>query len=130
MTQINQAVIGLGSNINPEIHIPQAKEELAKGFSIIKVSEFIQTKPIGYAEQADFINGAVLLETPISLEQLRFKLQAIEKLLGRKKSTIKFGPRTIDLDVVVWNNKIIDQDFYTRDFLKKSVLQLIPNLAY
>ena len=61
---------------------------------------------------------------------LKKKLTEIEKRMGRKKSNIKYGPRTIDLDIVVFNNKVLDKDFYQRDFLKNSCLELLPNLDY
>ena len=50
--------------------------------------------------------------------------------MGRNRSHDQHGPRTIDLDIVIWNEDIIDQDFYERNYLKESVLELIPNLNY
>lgn len=126
----NQCVIGLGSNIKPKDNIQYARELLQSEFRVLGESQFIQTTPIGYKEQADFINGAVYIETELSLESLATKLKALEDALGRQRSDIKHGPRTIDLDVVTYNGKIIDPDFYERDFLKNSVLELIPNLVY
>ena len=54
----------------------------------------------------------------------------MEKDLGRVASAERFGPRTIDLDIVVWNGKVVDKDFYSRDYLKESVLELLPDLQY
>lgn len=126
----NQAIIGLGSNIDPHSNIKKARGLLNKEFQVLGESEFIQTKPIGYTQQDDFINGSVHIETDLHLEALIIRLKELEQLLERKRSELKSGPRTIDLDVIVFNGKVVDLDFYERDFLKRSVLQLIPNLDY
>jgi 2-amino-4-hydroxy-6-hydroxymethyldihydropteridine diphosphokinase len=127
---MNTAIIGLGSNIDPERNIASARKILAEEFHVLKESTFIRTKPIGYQEQDDFINGSVYLETGLPQEELKHKLKDLEKQLGREASKIKFGPRTIDLDIVIYNGKVVDRDFYEREFLKKAALELIPQLKY
>jgi len=127
---MNTAVVGLGSNIDPEKNIEQARRVLAKEFGVLKESAFIRTKPIGYSEQDDFINGSVFLKTPLTHPELKQKLKELEKNLGREVSAIKFGPRTIDMDIIVFNGKVVDKDFYERDFLKNAALELIPELEY
>ena len=127
---MNKVVIGLGSNIKPQENIDRARKLLGEKFQILAESAFITTKPVGYTKQANFINGALLIETPLSQEILKNKLKNLEIEMGREASAIKFGPRSIDMDIVVFNGQIVDKDFYARDFLKKSVLELIPDLAY
>jgi 2-amino-4-hydroxy-6-hydroxymethyldihydropteridine diphosphokinase len=127
---MNTVIIGLGSNIEADQNIAQAKSLLNEQFKGLKESQFIQTKPIGYLAQDDFLNGAVLVETPLNLEQVKGILQEMEKQLGREDSSVKYGPRTIDLDIIVWNNQVIDADFYEREFLKMAVLELLPELKY
>ncbi len=125
---MNQAVIELGSNIEPEKNILRAKKLLSEKFKIVRESKFSKTKPIGGIKQPNFLNGAILLETELELAELRNILKSIEQTLGRAKDSLKFGPRTIDLDIIVWNKKIIDPDFYARDYLRISVLEILPNL--
>ena len=60
-------------------------------------------------------------------EQLRDWLKQVEDQLGRKRIE-KFGPRTIDLDIVVWNDKIVDADVYERDFLRNAIQQIFPEI--
>ena len=127
---MNKAVIGLGSNINPAENITKAREILAGQFTILSESDFVETKPVGFREQSDFINGALLIETDMTLTPLKDSLKKLETLLGREKSDIPCGPRTIDLDIVVFNDDVVDGDFYDREFLKKSVLKLLPELQY
>lgn len=127
---MNHIIIGLGSNIEPGQNIQRAKEILAQKYHVIAESCFKVTKPVGSIKQADFINGSVLIETEFPIERLKTELGEIEKGMGRNKPHDRHGPRTIDLDIVAWNGDIIDQDFYERDYLKESVLELIPNLKY
>ncbi|WP_424098037.1 2-amino-4-hydroxy-6-hydroxymethyldihydropteridine diphosphokinase [Moorena producens] len=102
------------------------------------------TKTIGFTEQHNFINGAFLIHTEDSFETFRQKLKQevrpVANLIlnaesapneidqGRVKQANKNRPRCIDLDIVVWNRRIVDPDFYQRDFIKKTVLELIPDL--
>ena len=127
---MNRAIIGLGSNIDPNQNIREAKETLAQKFRLLAESCFTFTKPIGKIHQPDFINGTVLIETELSIGQLKKMLKTIESDLGRKETGNRDGPRTIDLDIVVWNKSIMDQNFYERNYLKQSVLELTPDLKY
>ena len=127
---MNQAIVALGSNIDSQKNIALAREILAKDFEVIAETDWFSTKPVGYAQQPDFLNGAVLIHTVLKLEQLRQHLKRIEDTLGRRRGVLTFGPRTVDLDIVVWNGKLLDPDFYERDYLKKAVLDLEPDLKH
>jgi 2-amino-4-hydroxy-6-hydroxymethyldihydropteridine diphosphokinase len=118
---MNRSVVGLGSNINPYFNIEQALNHLKEDHRLIKVSVLAVTEPVGFKDQPDFINGAVLVETEMEREEFRQYLKHIEGRLGRKRTRNKYGPRTIDLDIVIWNGDVVDKDYYTRVYLKKSV---------
>ncbi len=118
------AVIGLGSNIQADENIPQSIEELRQIVEVVKVAEVMTTQPIGITEQNDFSNSAVLIRVSMSFEALNRQLKSIEDKLGRDRSRPKYGPREIDLDIVVYDDKITDEDYDTRDFLKKLVGQV------
>ena len=124
----NKAIISLGSNIEPERNICNAKNLLRLKYKILSESTFIKTKPIGSDNQNDFLNGSVYIETSQNLKQLKTSLKNLERVMGRVEKTHKFAARIIDLDIIVWNSKIIDKDFYHRDYLKKTVYELIPHL--
>lgn len=119
------AIIGIGSNIDAEKNITSMMEILEKEVQVMKISSLMKTKPIGIKNQPDFTNGAIKLKTPFDRQELTHLLKSIEDRLGRDRSAAKFGPRTIDLDLVVWDGEIVDEDFYTRDFLRKSVEEII-----
>lgn len=127
---MNRAVIGLGSNIDPTQNIKKARALLKEHFHVLRESSFVQTKPFGYTQQADFINGCVYIETDLDEIKIKVKLKSLEKELGREVSPIKYGPRSIDMDIVVFNQRVVDRDFYQRDFLKRAVLELLPQLKY
>lgn len=127
---MNQAIIAVGSNIEPQKNIALAREILARDFKVMAESAFVRTDPVGYTQQPDFLNGAILLRTDLKLEPLREHLKRIEDTLGRRRGVLTFGPRTVDLDIVVWNGTLLDPDFYERDYLKKAVLELVPDLKY
>ncbi len=124
----HEVVIGLGSNIDPEANLEQAVQELKSRFKVSKRSQWTRTKPIGIQDQPDFYNGALLMETELEQQSLKKELKRIEDILGRDRSLPKFGPRTIDLDILIWNKKVVDEDYYERDFLRKGVEEIIPDL--
>ena len=124
----HEVVIGLGSNIDPEANLEQAVLELKSRFKVSKRSQWTRTKPIGIKDQPDFYNGALLMETELEQQSLKKELKQIEDILGRDRSLPKFGPRTIDLDILIWNKKVVDEDYYERDFLRKGVEEIIPDL--
>ena len=124
----HEVVIGLGSNIDPEANLEQAVLELKSRFKVSKRSQWTRTKPIGIQDQPDFYNGALLMETELEQQSLKMELKRIEDILGRDRSLPKFGPRTIDLDILIWNKNVVDEDYYERDFLRKGVEEIIPDL--
>ena len=121
---MNDCIIGIGSNVEADKNIPKMLSLLAEKVKIIQVSELVQTKPIGIIEQPDYINGAVLIRTEMNLEVLTKYLKKLEDQMGRDRSQKKFGPRNIDLDILIWNNVVIDPDYYTRIFLRNSAAEL------
>jgi len=126
--KLNRVVIGVGSNIDPENNIEKAKNALVNQHNLIKVSSFVETEPIGCENQDNFLNGAILIETEMDELTLKSWLKHLEKKLGRVKSEDKDGPRTIDLDIVVWNDEVVDREVYERQFLLDSINELLPEL--
>ena len=122
---MNDCIIGVGSNIEPEENIRKMLCFLAKDHLVKKHSTWIKTTPIGITDQDDFINGAVRVKTQHSMDEFNQYLKNLEDRMGRDRSLPKFGPRVIDLDIVVWNGEIVDKDYHTRDFVKNSVDQLL-----
>jgi len=121
---MNECIIGIGSNIEANLNIPEMLRLLSEEVEIVQVSQMIQTMPIGMIKQPDYTNGAVLIRTKMDLETLTLYLKKLEDQMGRDRRQEKFGPRNIDLDILIWNNTIVDDDYYTRDFLRNSAAEL------
>jgi len=117
----HECIIGIGSNIDPEKNIASALFILRKEQEFITVSLLIKTSPIGIPDQPDFLNGAAKLFTEMELADFTSYLKGIEDRLKRNRTAPKYGPRTIDLDIVKWDGEIIDPDYYSREFLKNAV---------
>lgn len=125
---MNQAVIALGSNIEPRRNIDAALRRLAAEQKLLGQSRFEMTAPLGRTDQPAFLNGAALIETPLDRPKLKEWLRGVEADLGRVRSADKDGPRTIDLDIVVFNGGIVDPQVYERGFLRRAVAELCPAL--
>ena len=126
---MNRVVIGVGSNIEPQKHIAAARERIARDHRLLAESRFVETRPIGGPAQPNFSNGALLIETTMSREALKIWLETVEADLGRVRGANRYDPRTIDLDIVVWNGEIVDPDVYERRFLREAVLEVWPDPA-
>jgi len=107
---LHTAYISLGSNIEPEKNLVKAAQMLRERCNVLAISSAYRTPPQGFTEQADFLNMAVKLTT--SLSPLDFKMDIIaeiEKVLGRVRDPLnKNAPRTIDLDISLWDDAIIN----------------------
>jgi len=102
------AFIALGSNLgNKNDNLMNAIKLLGKshGCRVAKVSNFYDTKPVGFLDQEDFLNGAIELRTLLTPEELISLLMEIEEQLKRER-LFKWGPRTIDLDIIYFDNLI------------------------
>ncbi len=125
---MNTVIIGVGSNIDAEKNVSVAKRMLGEKLNVLGESKFIRTKPIGSREQQDFLNGSLLIKTRLGSKQLKTLLKGVEISLGRGDREDRYGPRKMDLDILVWNGEIVDSDVYEREFLRRSVIELCPEL--
>ena len=125
---MSRAVIALGSNIRPQDNVPKAILRIGQTHRIMKKSRFTETPAIGSTPQPDFVNGALLIETAMDRDALKDWLRKVEAELGRVRSEDRNAPRTIDLDIVVWDGQIVDDDVYGRDFLRRAVEEVCPDL--
>ena len=118
-------IVAVGSNINAKIHIQQAFEHFKKIDAQVNIATLLRTKPVGFTDQADFINTAFSFDCALNAAHLKTHLKNIEAQLGRVRTNNKNGARTIDLDIVRIDNDIVDEDYHRYDFVKKSVDELI-----
>lgn len=123
---INNVMISVGSNIQPEKYITKALEIIRSQHDLIKKSHFVRTRPIGFLDQNDFMNGVILIQTSLNRKELTLWLKQVEDQLDRVRTENKNGPRTIDLDIIAWNGKLTDNDVYDRDFLRNAIFEIEP----
>lgn len=106
------AYIALGSNIEPrEIYLQKAVEFLDEHESIQvkRQSSIYETEPVGYVDQEKFLNKVMEIETSLDAAELLAYCQSTEINLGRKRE-LKWGPRTIDLDILLYNQENINSE--------------------
>lgn len=132
----HEAYIALGSNMGDKEKFLNdavaALDELAE-CKVIANADYKETKPYGYENQDNFLNGCVKIETLLSPQELLEKLHMIENQANRKRE-IHWGPRTLDLDIIFYDNKIIQEpdliiphcDMENREFVLEPLAQLAP----
>ncbi|MDF2511679.1 MAG: 2-amino-4-hydroxy-6-hydroxymethyldihydropteridine pyrophosphokinae [Herbinix sp.] len=105
------AYIALGSNMgDKEQYLKDALEAMNCGSTqVVKSSNFLVTKPVGYVEQEDFLNCVAQVRTLLSPQLLLEQLHQIEHKYGRVR-TLRWGPRTLDLDIIFYENEVINTD--------------------
>lgn len=108
------------------MNICLAREMISREHRIDSESRMVRTAPEGYKDQPDFINGAFLIETALDENELEVYLKGVEGRLGRERGGHPCGPRTIDLDIVVFNGKVVGPDFDRYEFVRNAVLELCP----
>lgn len=123
LEQVNAAVQALGE-------IPQSK--------IVAVSSFYRTPPLGPQDQPDYLNAAVILETELGPEELLDNTQRIELQQGRVRKAERWGPRTLDLDIMLFGHETINTerltvphyDMKNRGFMLWPLFEVAPDLIF
>jgi 2-amino-4-hydroxy-6-hydroxymethyldihydropteridine diphosphokinase len=122
---VHTALISVGSNIEPARHIERARAIVAAEQRLLDESRVIQTRPQGYLDQPDFLNGAWLVETTLARDAFKAYLKAVEARLGRKRGPIKAGPRVIDLDLIGWDGRVVHDDYPSKSYVAGPVDELL-----
>lgn len=132
-----RAFIGIGSNINPEENIPRALRLLKDAVQVVGISTFYRTEALERRELPAFYNGAIAVETDLPPRDLKFRiLRAIEQRLRRQRSEDSHAPRTIDLDLLLYDELVLDEndlvlpdpDILRRAFLAVPLCELAPEM--
>ena len=104
---MSQALLSLGSNIAPETHLPAAIAALQARFGELRVSPFYRTRSVGF-DGADFLNAAAIIHTDLAPQSLNDWLHALEDAHGRDRSGPRFNDRTLDIDIVFYDDLVLD----------------------
>jgi 2-amino-4-hydroxy-6-hydroxymethyldihydropteridine diphosphokinase len=135
-----RAYVGLGANLGDrEATLERAVELLEQrpGVEVVAVSSFRETDPVGYLDQPRFLNGAVAIETSLAPADLLDELLAVVQELGRVREGPRYGPRTVDLDLLLVDGVVLDEPGLTvphprlheRAFALEPLAELDPALV-
>lgn len=122
----NLALIGIGSNVNPEYNLHLALDRLSAQVSIQQLASIWQTPAVG-SDGPDYLNSAVLIESFLYLTHLKnHLLSGIEHDLGRFRSDDKNSDRTIDLDILMYDGVCLDDDLWNRAHVAVPAAEIFP----
>ena len=136
---MTRAYVGLGGNLDDrEGLIRRALVLLAArpDIEVLLVSSLRETDPVGFVDQPRFLNGAAMIETTLTAPELLDELLTIERELGRTRNGRRNGPRTIDLDLLLFGDLVVDEPGLTlphprlheRAFVLEPLAELDPEL--
>lgn len=124
------ACLNLGSNIDPTHNIPRAVDLLRQYTHVESISGSWETVAVG-SDGPNFINLAVCVRTELDAAALKDQvITPIEQQLGRVRTADKNAPRTIDLDIILFDGQVLDHNLWRRIFLALPVSELFPNLQH
>jgi 2-amino-4-hydroxy-6-hydroxymethyldihydropteridine diphosphokinase len=128
--------LSLGSNLEARRHLNLALGEIERDFPIVALSHVYETSPVGYRRQAAFWNMALAIRTEEGPERLRKKFALIEKKAGRSRKGHPSGPRTLDVDLILWKDlvqtrkglRLPHPDIRSKAFVLFPILEINPIL--
>ena len=137
---MTRAYVGLGANLGDrERTLRDAVDALGAedGIGVVAVSTLRETDPVGVGDQPRFVNGVVALDTTLAARELLDRLLAIEQRFGRVRVLGEHGPRTLDLDLLLYGDEELDEPGLTvphprlheRRFVLKPLAELAPGLV-
>ena len=130
--------IGLGSNLGDRMENLRAAFQMMSAFTeIVRVSSIYETEPVGNEDQPDFLNCAAEINSSLTPRKLLDELKTVEDKLGRARGE-KWGPRTIDIDIIFYDDLVIDCDelqvphpaSHLRRFVLEPLCEISPDLIH
>ena len=137
---MTRAYVGLGANLGDrERTLRAAVDVLAgeAGIDVVAVSTLRETDPVGVGDQPRFLNGVAELETSLAARELLDRLLVVEQQFGRVRVPGEHGPRTLDLDLLLYGDEVIDESglavphprLHERRFVLQPLAELAPDLT-
>ncbi len=135
-----RAYVGLGANLGEReaaLRAALAALEATDGIDVVAVSTFRETDPVDYLDQPRFLHAAAALDTTLSPRELLDALLEVERSLGRTREGPRFGPRTIDLDLLLYGDESLEKPGLTvphprlhgRAFVLEPLAELDPGIV-
>jgi len=128
--KLHQVYLSLGSNVEAEVHLPEAMKLLRETGRVKAVSRVWESKSVGF-EGTNFLNACIIYLTLLPGSELKEKIiRPIEAKLGRIRSTDKNAPRTIDIDIVLYDEPPLNLEFWEYAFVTVPLAELIPDFEH
>jgi 2-amino-4-hydroxy-6-hydroxymethyldihydropteridine diphosphokinase len=135
----NKVFIGLGSNLGDRNeYLNEALENINDFARVIAKSSIYETEPVGYKNQGMFLNMVVEAMTFLGPEELLARLKKLEKEMGRPDRGMRFGPREIDLDILLYEDEVVNKDgieiphprMAERGFVLEPLSEIAPQIIH
>lgn len=130
MDDLHEAYLNIGSNIEPEYHLREAVRLLRERGQVEEVSNAWQSHAFG-SDGPDFLNACLLFLTPLDDRELKEEvIRPIEAALGRVRGPDKYAPRTIDIDIILFDEEPFSGEFWSNAFVVVPLAELLPNFHH
>lgn len=129
--------VAAGSNVDPQANLARAVTELARVFGPLRISPWYRNRAVGF-EGEDFINFVFGFDTDLSVHETLERLRAVEGLCGRPRDAPKWAPRSMDLDVLLYDDLVLETseirlprpDLLVRPYMLRPLADIAPNLRH
>ena len=129
--------LGLGSNVEPEKYLQLGIRELGQRFGVLEISNVYRSKAVGFAGD-DFLNLVLGFESDVSPAEIHQVIEGIHKVAGRERGEAKFSPRTLDIDLLLYDDLVIDAapihvpraDILEYSFVLCPLAEIAPDLKH
>ena len=126
MSEFHLAYLSLGSNIEPEVNLPKAVQTLSRHGEILNISSVWESEPVG-GSGGNYLNACLSYKTTLTQGELKTSvIHPIETSLGRRRSDDKFAPRTIDIDIILFDNQVITGHWLAQAFVVVPLSEIYP----
>ncbi len=120
--------VSVGSNVDPEKNVTRALRLLNDELGIRAISTFYRTPALNRPQDPPFVNGVVEVGDALGPLDLKKVLQNIERTVGRERTADRYAPRTVDLDLLLYGDRVTHPDIRERPFVAIPLLELAPDL--
>ena len=130
MTDLHHAYLNLGSNVDPQLNLPKAVQLLREYGQVVTVSTVWESPAVGF-DGPNFLNACVLFDTNLGLFELKEQvIHPIETSLGRVRTADKNAPRTMDIDIVLFDEQPLKTEYWNYAFVIFPLAELIPDFIH